>query len=352
MTWWRKFGTAEMPVRQSHLNDIASQNGCGKRFFYEHDALVEKPKRETAGWKPALGTAVHAVIERALTRTWPKMVELFGPDAPPRPLGQPTGWAPKALRDRVDEVLREELSKAAAEMTGVPGARVEWYDEDPETEITAGVAMAIGGIRTAVERAEEVLACEAPFKAELDGYHLIGTLDFLYRPRGAEPGTIALADWKTGERKLHQVLLDHGYQGAIYAHALEHGVVWPGTERERRFGTWPAELHIVHLRDFVPYLKKPKTPGKGVGDLRGPGWAKSQRTSADVARLRVSLATVVGTVRMGRRLERLGEQCARCPYRGPCLGSEGYGPSKDEQREIRDAMRGLESIDDGLGDAA
>lgn len=351
MTWWRKFGTAEMPVRQSALNDIASQNGCGKRFFYDHDALVEKPKRETAGWKPVLGTAVHAVIERALTKTWPKMVALFGPDAPPRPDGVAESWAPKALRDRVDEILREELTRAAEGVTGIKGARVEWYDEDPETEIAAGVAMVIGALRTTVERAEEVLACEAPFRAQLDEYHLEGTMDLVYRPRGAEPGTVAIADWKTGARKLHQVLLDHGYQGAIYSHALEHGVLWPGVEgREKRFATWPAAIDIVHLRDFVPYVKK--TKDKKPGDLRGPGWCRSQRSAGDVARLRVSLATVVGTVRMGRRLERLGEQCARCPYRGPCLGSEGYGPSKDEQRAIAAATRGIE-FDDGLdGEAA
>lgn len=344
MSWWRSFGTADFPVRQSHLNDIASQNGCAKRFFYEHDEATTAAPRERAHWRPSLGTAVHRVLERALTRTWSQLVDIYGPASSMRPADAPPTWAPRALHQRIDEVLREELTAAAE------GKQIDWYGEDPESELAAGVSMALFGLRTAVERAEEIVACEAPFRAELDAFHLEGTLDLVYRPRGAKEGTIALADWKTGERKLHQVLLDHGYQGAIYAHALEHGVLWPGTEREQRLGAWPTEIHIVHLRDGVPYVKKPRTPGKKVGDLRGPGWCPSQRAASDVARLRVSLREVVGMVRMGRRLERLGEQCARCPFRGPCLGA-GHELARDEQREIAAAVRGME-IDDGLDEVA
>jgi len=345
MAWNHKlFGTEAQPIRQSALNDLASQNGCARRFQLDRIAEADgRVRPDSTHWRTCLGTAVHAVIERGLTRTWPVLVQAFGPGST-RPMDAREGWAPQSLRLRVDEVLREELSAAAK------GQPVSWYDEDPEAEIAAGVAMVLGALRTAVERADSIVACEAPFRAELDGYHLEGTIDLVYRPREA-PDTISLADWKTGERKLPQVVLDHGYQLAIYAHALEHGVLWPGTDRETRLSQWPSQLHIVHLRDFVPYVKKPRTAGKRVGDLRGPGWSPSQRTQADVARLRVSLRTIVGTVRMGRFIEQLGEQCVRCSHRAACL-NDGHGPSREEQRELAAALSGIDVGDGGLGEEA
>ena len=340
--WFQRFGTTEMPVRQSALNDIASQNGCPKRFFYKTEAELggtAPPPR--AHWRPCIGTAAHAVIETALTKAWPLLVQIFGPDAE-KPEGASPGWAPANLRARIDERLREELEKAAGvDIDGKP-QRIEWHEENPEGEIADAVSMVIGALRTTAERAESIVACEAPFRAALEGYELEGTVDLLYKRRG--DGAICLADWKTGERKQPQVLLDYGYQLSTYAHALEHGVFWPGAENETRFGVWPAELHIVHLRDFVPYVKKPKTAGKNVGDLRGPGWCASKRSSTDVARLAASLRAVVGTVRMNRRLEALGEQCSRCPFRGPCL-TDGHAVAGDEARALERALQGVDTSD-------
>lgn len=350
MSWWQKYGTADMPVRQSDLNDIASQTGCPKRFFYKREELLAgDTKDRKPHWRMALGTAVHAVIERGLVNAWDVLVRAFGPgneftDKPP-------SWAPESLRLKVAQALREEMTKAAGlDENGQP-REVDWYDENPVVEMAAGVAMVLGALRTTVERADSIIACEAPFIAELDGFSLIGTIDLVYRRRGDL--AVCLDDWKSGERKMHPILIDHGYQGAIYHYAVEHGVLFPGVEgREMRLGVAPAELHIVHLRDFVPYVKKPRTPGKSVGDLRGPGWYASKRTSEDVNRLRVSLKTVVGTVRMNRRLESLGEQCARCPYKGQCLNA-GRDLSKDEQRLIEDALAGID-LDgiDGNAEAA
>jgi hypothetical protein len=330
VTWWRKFGSAEMPIRQSSLNSIASQNGCAKRFFYEMEATLSGTlPPERPHWKRVLGTAVHAVIERALTKTWPQLEQIYGPGAP-RPLDATSNWAPRALRLRVDEVLREELRKAAN------GAPVEWMDADPDTEMLAAIDMVVGGLRTVVERAARIVACEAPFTAELEGYCLVGTIDLLFEPRDAV-GTVALADWKTGERKLPQAVIDHGYQIPIYSHAVAEGTLWPGdAERETHLGMFPSSSCVVHLRDFVPYVRGPKK-----GQLRGPGWYAARRVADDVARLRVSLRDVVGTVRMGRRLEQIGEQCARCPFRGPCLG-DGSGPTRQEQLELERALAGVD----------
>lgn len=337
----RAFGTEADPVRQSALNAISSQMGCAKRYAYERHAEAAGGRTpDRAHWKPTLGTAVHAVIERGLTRTWPQLVGMFGPDAP-RPEGAPPGWAPRALVERVDEVLREELEKARG------GLELYWHDADPGDEMRAAVAMVVGALRTTVERAESIVGVEVPWTAQIDAYHLAGTMDLIYRRRG--DGAACIADWKTGERRLHPVLLDHGYQVGTYAYALEHGVLWPGTERATTLGAPPAEIHIAHLRDFVPYVKRTKTAKPG--DLRGPGWYASRRTPSDVARLRVSLKTVVGTVRMGRFLEQLGEQCARCSFRTDCL-TAGHELDRAEGRALERALEGIDTSNDGLGEEA
>lgn len=324
MTWWRSYGSAEMPIRQSALNSVASQNGCAKRFFYETEAeLSGSAPPERAHWKRVLGTAVHAVIERALTNPASRDAIL-------------AGRLPSATR--VLDGIVEELERAAG------GQPIEWMDANPGNERGAAMHMVLGALRTTAERACRIVAVEAPFAAELAGYQLTGTIDLVFEPRDA-PGQIAIADWKTGERKLAQVVLDHGYQLAIYSHALAAGVLWPGTERERRIGVAPSAAYIAHLRDFVPYVKGPKT-----GQLRGPGWYAARRNAEDVARLAVSLRTIVGTIRMGRRLEQIGEQCARCPFRGPCFG-EGQGPSIQEQRQVELALDGLD-LSDVLPDVA
>ena len=74
-----------------------------------------------------------------------------------------------------------------------------------------------------------------------------GTIDLAYEPRGVEAGSaIAMADWKTGERKPHQVVLDHGYQTSIYNTRSRAAMLWPGTGRETRAFTEASK--DVHLR--------------------------------------------------------------------------------------------------------
>lgn len=340
--WYQKFGTAEFPVRQSALNSIASQNGCAKRFFFETEQQLAgdaPPEREH--WRRVFGVAVHAVIERALSKppVWDQLVGIYLPSSANRPADAPPNWCPRPLRVRIDETLREELTRAAN------GQPIEWMGEDPETEIAAGVDMVIGALRTVVERARRIVAVEAPFRVQLDEYHLEGTIDLLYEPIDQPQGTVALADFKTGERKLAQVVLDFGYQTSTYAHAVAEGEIFPGTERAFRIGAFPTSIHIVHLRDAVPYVRGPKK-----GSLRGPIWYAARRAPDDIARLRVSLRDVIGTVRMGRRLEAIGEQCAWCPFRGPCLG-DGYQLPPAEARQLERALDGID-LGDVLPDVA
>jgi hypothetical protein len=53
------------------------------------------------------------------------------------------------------------------------------------------------------------------------------------------------------------------------------------------------------------------------------------------------MKNIIGTARMGRFLERLGEQCSRCSYRLECL-NEGHDMSAANAREINDALEGLD----------
>lgn len=391
MPWdYRKFGTASDPVRQSALGAFASQNGCALRYKYERDAESEGAVRtfERHAWRPALGTAVHAVIERALTKVPEHIL------AGRRPSRESTLAA-------LDEALAKATRTPEEVAANAPGdaSRIDWRDDNPVLERSAGVSMVLGALATTAERACEIVAVEAPFRAQLDDYHLEGTADLVYRPR-SHPEGIALADWKTGERHAPRVILDKGYQVSAYSYALEHGTLWPGTEREVRLGQHPQSIHIVHLRDFVAYdralglLRSLRGSGPATSNelaarvpqyqlnprsisailsplheqglvAKGKGprnatlwsasassgspstktiWYESQRSSTDVARFRVSLKTIVGTARMGRFVESLGEQCDRCPFREQCLG-QGYGPTKTERQQIDAALAGLDLSD-------
>lgn len=385
-TWnYKRFGTAADPIRQSALMSFASQEGCGKRYRYERDAEARGEDREkgtTVAYHPVLGTAVHETIRRALRHESMAAAVIAGK---------------LPSHERIDGVLAEEMEREAA------GRTIDWRDASRDAEMVSARWMVLGALRSVYERAARILAVEAPFIVELDSYTATGTIDLVYEPRDAEPGTrvICMADWKTGGRPLPKVLLDRGYQVSIYAEALEHGLLWPGTERETRMGIAPRDIHIVHLRAYAQHeraaavlaavrettgtaeeltvivarkgwqvsqrsvsavltslakrdLVEKKRNGKQTMWMPGPSteplrssevWYASRRQPGDGARLRVSLRTIVGTVRMGRFVESYGEQCQRCPFAQQCTG-EGYGPDTETARALEDALDG---IDAGIG---
>lgn len=378
----RAWGTAKDPIRQSALNAFASQEGCGKRFKYERDAEAQglDTKRTRAAWKPTLGTAVHATIERALGN---KLVcdAVLAHRMPPA--------------ERIDSVLADEMSKAAGDL------QVDWHDDNPTNEMRKARWMVIGALRTVAQRVLRVIAVEAPFVVEIGGYHTSGTIDLIYEPREA-PGSVDVADWKTGERRAAQAVLDHGYQVAIYGQAIEHGTLFPGTEREMRLASPVNDVFIVQLREYVS-LERMRAAHKALSfssmarpeletELARKGWQlsanstaailtqlgkhglatksrqgkevfwratgsleearldkeiwhRSRRAPDDVARLIVSLKNIVGTVRMGRFIERLGEQCSRCQFRMECLNA-GHEMAPDAARELNDALSAMDL--DGL----
>lgn len=135
------------------------------------------------------------------------------------------------------------------------------------------------------------------------------------------------------------------------------------------FGAFPEEIRYVHLQDFVPYEKagdkkisrpedagyytqvlgQPMRVGDKVkyvkGDLRGPAWLSIARSEYDVPRLHSQLRSVVGTMRMGRFMERLGEKCVRCPVKELCL-TTGYEVRGEERAQVRNLLRVLNDVDD------
>jgi hypothetical protein len=319
-TWWRRIGTPDLPIRQSLLNEYASQNGCPRRFFFrmEEELASGGHRSATAPWKRTLGQAIHATIERAL---------LVAGDA------ICAGRFP--LRERVLRVLGEELLREA------DGTPVDWSDASPAKEMDRAASMVLGAFRTLSERAARIVGVEVPFSVEAAGYHAQGEIDLLFAPKD-DPSAIELVDWKSGTRKLEPVVRDYGVQLGIYGLAVRDGILWPGTERETHFGVAPRTLWICHLRDFTPYERPPRKAL--AGQPRGPGWYAARRGDDSEARLRVSLRTIVGSIRMGHRVENLGEQCGRCPYRGQCL-TDGAGPTASETREIERALDGVDLSD-------
>lgn len=347
MTWDpRKYGTREDPIRQSDLGQLAGRWGCGRRFeFRKHEEAASGERtRDRAYGVTCRGTAVHETLARFL-RLYPK--EACAGKTPPR--------------KRFEQVLLEEFERA----TG--GLEVIWKKGERELDMLAeGVEMVMGVLRTLPEYAVDIVMVEAPFLAPIESkgkaYWTTGTGDLVYRPR-RNPSGLGLVDWKTGKTKPGRIGLDHGYQFGIYARALEAGLWWPdgtiGDESDAvTIGEYPSEIYLGHLRDFLPYKRKGRRtltdldaewaggrPGDKhayeAGDLRGPGWYPSRRTEADDARLRVSIRTLVGTVRLGRFIESIDDDCARCPYRDRCL-TEGHELQGEEAAELAASLRGVE----------
>lgn len=346
----RSYGTRADPVRQSDLFDLAGSYGCAQRFAFRKRAAVDPSARvtERVSWKPALGNARHETIRRYLTDPAQRVLR---------------GTMPSL--DALEECVRAELQRAA---DGLP---VEWYDDDPAKELRDAAVMIGGLLADLPSRVAEIVFCEAPFLAEIDSgtkgasYWLVGTVDFVYRDHA---GALVLADFKSGAQRLHQIILDHGYQFGIYAHALERGVFLPGTEHERQVAAFPDALFVVHLRDYLPYQKKTSKTverpeeveffgtarGRKVtleaGQRRGPAWYRARRSPEDVARLRHSIRNIVSTVRLGRFVEAIDEHCVRCDFRDRCLSAGHVDDTL--ARDLEKSLRGLDLTGTGADEIA
>lgn len=397
MSAWdhRKYGTREDPIRQSDLNQLASSYGCPKSFRFRKEQAAEgiEVERETARGATCIGNATHEAFR----------LYLGDGEASARILaGELPGE--EALQHVIDQQLRraaakvvvgEDANEEAVQEAIKRGVSIDWGNDDPAKRRTEAVSMVRGALREVGRRAFEIVLVEESFLAPIDcgdkRYWLTGTIDFAYRPRH-DPSGLALVDWKSGEQRLSQTILDHGYQFGIYAHALEHGELG---ESGYTLGQFPTEIWLGHLRDFIPYakvtektvsrpeeaeffgvemgtkvavpppgghpppkLKKDGTPYKErarkhpvvkieEASRRGPAFYRANRTPLDVARLKHSVRKIVSMVRMGSMVEFIGEHCDRCPFRMTCL-TDGYAVDGEEKKRLEDALKGvdLEGLDD------
>jgi len=374
----RKYGTREDPIRQSDLNQLASSYGCPKsfRFRKEEEAQGVEVERDVARGSTCIGNATHEAFRLYLGDDQASARILAG-EIP----------SEAALRHVIDE----QLERAAA---GLP---VDWGTDDPEKKRAEAVTMVRGALSEISRRACEIVLVEEPFLAPIDvgdkRYWLKGTIDLAYRPRH-DPQELVLLDWKSGQQRLSQIVLDHGYQFGIYAHALEHGELG---ESGYTLGQFPSEIWLGHLRDFIPYEKvtdktvsrpeeaeffgvemgtkisvpppgghpppkrkkdgtpykerKRKHPVTKIQDAsrRGPGFYRANRSPIDVARLKHSVRKIVSMVRMGAMVEFIGEHCDRCPFKTTCL-TDGFELQGQDAKHLSDALKGVDF--DGIDDDA
>lgn len=384
MPWqFKKYGTATDPIHKSDLNSITGDYGCDRQFRFYKDAEADGAQAEqVVGGKAACGNALHETIRRALSNVEVRDRLLSGK------------W--QIDRKHVDPVFREELDRE------IGGREINWYDDNADKIIADRASMIVGAMNDLHKHVAEIVLLEAGFIVRLDGYWLSGHIDMLYRPKSL-PIALAIADWKSGASKPDQIELDHGWEAGIYSAAVHAGAFMAQSDlteselakfaRDRRkaleaalveralnaeagaeivptFGEFPAEIWHVHLQDYVPYQKAGSKECKrpedckhyGVeagtkikyiaGQTRGPAWLPVRRTEHDIPRLSYQLRNVVGTIRMGRFAERIGEKCKRCPFREPCLNA-GYAPRGAEQRELERRLQVLGNAElfDGLDEA-
>lgn len=393
--WHRDFGTLSRPIHKSDMTRIVGDYGCPKQFQYEmtaRDAGVED-ERDTVSGKAAAGTATHEVIARVLSAPATCAAVLGGAAVP---------------REQLTAALAREYARECGHRTAL------WYrGETADNVLAERVEMIDGLLRDLHRYVADVVLVEPGFIAPLGPYWLSGHVDLLYRPR-SNPRALALADWKTGASKPLQLELDHGWEAGVYSAAVSRGAWlpretltcipaadgrvtatcgrhevthWSRYIAERRaieaalidighdmsndaavhFGEWPAEVHHVHLADYVPYRKAGTKSVKRPEDLafyglqlpadkfkytsgqrRGPAWLPVQLTEHDVPRITARLRNIVGMIRMGWFVDQVGERCTRCQYARQCLTS-GYAPTGAERQSLE---RALGSTDRSAADAA
>lgn len=384
MAWnYKRFGTVDFPIHKSHLNTLTGEYGCPKRFQYEQDLMVGAVERDSTprniiAASLACGSAAHETIARALGNPEVRAAVLAGPNA--------------VNRSRVKATFWEELE------TETGGRQIEWGKVSDEDYID----MVHGALDQLHQYAADVVQLEAGFTMQLEGVHFAGHVDIIYRPKNAphtlaladwktgatKPDPIELNHgWESGiysaamrhgvflgrEHVAFEQAADGQWVGTCHGRSVTRSSHWQaerdalelGLDQMARgdehtgavhYGEFPSEIHHVHLRDYIPYRKAgnklakraedlayyglttPAQVGYKSGERRGPAWLPVNREESEVPRLKHRLRTVVGTVRMGRFLDLVGERCNRCPFKQQCLNN-GYAPRGEELAELTRAFQ-------------
>ena len=288
---WQKWGSVTDPIHKSDLNGIVGKFGCLAQFKKKKIELATEGARkyEAANGKLCCGNAVHTVIHR-VCKSKPAMDALK--------MGEVIS------RASLEKAFREEFENERK------GREVKWWGAKEDKWTSDCIDMLEGLMGDITNHVEEVVMAECGFVYELNNIWLTGAIDLLYRPKGGHG--LAMADWKTGAQKPHQIDLDHGWEAGIYGNAvksawfvpfdsveetegvphriaMERACVELGKAQDelnkiraqygeesneftvraeknlseivsiygaRRFDDYPTRIRHVHLRDYVPYKRK------------------------------------------------------------------------------------------------
>jgi hypothetical protein len=406
---FRKWGTATDPIHKSDLNKITGDYGCDAQFRRSKDEAAaelagrlehgEQGERALSG-KAAAGTAVHETMARALGNaeivarlldhgevSAEQVGKVYREEFEREVNGREVAW----YKDRPDKLHAERvamivgvLNRLAMHVAEVLMVEPAFIVRHPDGYWLSGHVDLIYRPRAnplGIGMCDWKTGSQKPHQIELDHgweagiYSLaIHSGHFLQRSElVAEPSYSG--GWSVGARGCNAIHASkyiaerRAAEAALSQYAIgheEHAQPFDVT-----FGAFPDELYHVHMHDYVPYekagdkeIKRPEDckhwgveRGSKVkyikGQLRGGAWCEVQRTEHDIPRLGHQLRNVVGTVRMGRFAERVGERCEKCPYKGPCLAG-GYELRGDDARALEKSMRDAgvgNDLFDGLDEA-
>jgi len=344
---YKAFGTEEDPIHQSDLGDYSR---CARllRFRRDEKAGQRVIDRRVSGIL-ASGQASHGVLKRALP---------YAVDGKPVNLTHIRG----AFFEEMETACAAERVKRT-ELAWRKGAK-------PDDHYRLKIAGLFHFLTLAQQRIASVEAVEMKFRSVIRRknreIHTEGTWDIVFR---THQGALALADYKTGERRPSTFTMTFGFQLGIYPQGMLEGHV---VEDGRRFGRWPDEIWILMVRDFLPQKKDSHRqiwrreeaeffrarPGETVrikkGTQRGPGWYRAERSPDALPGLAEAIWSIVAVVRSGQFPKRWDDECDRCPYKRACvqdaLATEDMTAAEKRKLEAALADLPLDELGDGLGE--
>lgn len=331
----RRYGSEEDPT---HKSDLLEYSRCPRRFRFRKEDQYGAGRETRIFARQIAGTAVHGSLERAL------------------PWAIDQGKAPELhhLRQAYFESWYAALKK-----DGISEIELHWSKKDrPEPFHRRKIAELYHFLEAAPEHIAKVIAVEAQVVTMIGDFCMAGTIDIIFR---TEEGQLAIADYKSGNRRPSRFRLNHGFEMGLYSHALRWGEVTLDNGETTKFGEYPKRIFLILTGDFLPQTRDSKrqiwmreecrhfraAPGTTVqirkGQRRGPGWYEAERSEVETAALARSVQQIIGSIRLGRFPPVLDDDCNHCMYRNACI-AENYGPSAAERRQLDRALQALEPL--------
>lgn len=397
----RKWGSALDPIHKSDLNGITGDYGCERQFQLgkQRDAAegVERggDREPRVNARAAAGNAVHEVKSRVLSapdiaaglcagtyQVAERDIAIAYQQEWRREVGnREIDWRDdrpdKLAADRVAMITRSlnNLHRYAASVIATEAAFIVRSEDGYWLSGHVDLLYAPKNNPIGIGMADWKSGKQKPSQIELDhgwesgiyslavsrGHFLQRSeIECRERPEGGWEalarghGAYNASRYRAEQRAAEAALIDYAVAFET-AEALAKGTT-VDLDFGITYGQFPDEIHHVHLADFVPYAKsgdktieRPEDcaffgvqPGTKrrytAGEQRGGAWCPVRRTEHDIPRLNHQLRTIVGTLRLGRFAERVGERCGWCWARNECL-TTGYGLRGDDAREMERRLR-------------